>query len=173
MHWSRFAFGYLESVCVCLMCYLIDALLQLTLCYSHIFRSGSDTEVVNVKITINSRSKTPYDIVHFYIKQCHWQNTPLRDSLFLLVEIRKRWSDSELLIREKTLYDIRPSFLQSKAMKIFHYCEFPSGLISLLQIKEDCYQMLFLDIWPVLWRFPIWPPDPLLITVFVSHIESW
>ena len=37
MHASRFAFGYLESVCVCSMCYFIDALLQLTLCNSHIF----------------------------------------------------------------------------------------------------------------------------------------
>ena len=27
--------------------------------------------------------------------------------------------------------------------------------------------------WPLLWRFPIWPHDPLLIAVFRSHIESW
>ena len=31
-----FVFGYLESVCVCPMCYFIDALLQLMLCSSHI-----------------------------------------------------------------------------------------------------------------------------------------
>ena len=101
MNASRFAFGCLESVCVCPMCYFIDALLQMTLCSSHIFWSGSDTEVVNVKITINSRSKTPCNTVNFYVKQCHWQNTPLRESLF--VEIRKRWFDldSELPIWEK------------------------------------------------------------------------
>ena len=106
MHGSRFAFGYLESIYVCTMCYFIDALLQLTFCSSHIFWSGSETEGVNVKITINSRSKTPCNTVNSYIKQCHWQNIPLRDSFFLLIEIRKRWSDSdsELPIREKTLY---------------------------------------------------------------------
>ena len=71
MHASRFAFGYLESVCVCSLCYFLHALLQLILCSSHIFLSGSDTEVINVKITINSRSKTPCNTVNFYIKQCH------------------------------------------------------------------------------------------------------
>ena len=89
MHTSCFAFGYLESVCVCPMCYFIDALLQLTLCSSHILWSGSDTEVVNIKITINFRSKKPCNTVNFYIKQCHWQNTSLRVSLFLFVEIKK------------------------------------------------------------------------------------
>ena len=34
----------------------------------------------------------------------------------------------------------------SKALGIFHYPELPSGFISLLQIKGDCYMMLFLDI---------------------------
>ena len=125
------------------MCYFIDALLQLMLCSSNIFWSGSDTEVVNVKITINSRSKTPCNNVNFYIiKQCHWQNTPLRDSLFLFVDITKRWSDlgSEQLVQEKTLHEVRQSSSQSKAMEIFHYSELLSGF------KEDCYQMLFLDI---------------------------
>ena len=117
-------------------------------CRSHIFWSGSDTEVVNVEITMNSRSKTHCNTVNFYIKQCHKQNTLFRDSLFLLIEIRKRSSDSdsERTIREKTLYEVRQSSAQSKAMEIFHYSELPNGLISLLQIKEDCYQMLFLDI---------------------------
>ena len=31
-------------------------------------------------------------------------------------------------------------------MHVFHYSELPGGLISLLQIKEDCYKMLFLDV---------------------------
>ena len=61
---------------VCPMCYFIDALLQLTLCSFHRFCSESDTEVVNIKITTNSRSKTPCNTANFYIKQCHWQNTP-------------------------------------------------------------------------------------------------
>ena len=115
---------------------------------SHIFWSGSDTEVVNVKIIINSRSKTPCSTVNFYIKQCRWQNTPLSDSLFLSIEISKRWSDSdsELPVQEKTLYEVWQSSSQSKAMKIFHYSELPSDLVSLLQIKEDWYQMSFLYI---------------------------
>ena len=131
------------NVCAYQMCYFIDALLQLTLCSSHIFWSRSDTEVVNIKITIDSRSKTPCNTVNFYIKQCHWQNTPLRDSLFLFVDISKCWSDLdlELLVREKTLQQS-----SSQAMEIFHYSKLLSGLISLLQIKEDSYQMLFLDI---------------------------
>ena len=130
MHASRFAFGYLESICVFPMCYIIDALLQLTLCSSHIFWSGTDTEVVNIKIVINSRSKIPCNTASFYIKQFHGQNIPLRDSLFVLVEIRKRWSDSdsELPIWEKTLYEVREFSSQSKAMEIFHYSELPSGL---------------------------------------------
>ena len=133
---------WISWIHLCLpMCYFIDALLELTLCSSHIFWSGSDTEVVNVKMTINSRSKTPFNTVNFYIKQCHRQNTPLKDSLFLFVEISKRWSDSD-----SELYEVQPSSLQSKAMEIFHYSELPSGLISLLQIKEDCYQMFFVDI---------------------------
>ena len=115
---------------------------------SHVSWSGRDTEVVNIKLTINSRSKTPCNTVNFYIKQCYWQNIPLRDSFFLFVEIRKCWSDfdSELPVREKTFYEVRQSSLQSKAMEIFHYSKLSSGFISLLQIKEDCYQMLFLDI---------------------------
>ena len=116
--------------------------------FSYIFWSGRDIEVSNVKITINSKCKTPCNTVNFYIKQCYWQNTPLRDSLFLFVEIRKCWSDlnSELPVREKTFYKVQQSSSQSKAMEIFHYSKLPSGLINLIQIKEDCYQMLFLDI---------------------------
>ena len=164
MHASRFAFGYLESICFCPICNFIYASLQLMLHSSHIFWSGSDTEVINVKIIINSRSKTPCNTVNFYIKQCHWQNTHLRDSIFHFVEIRKRWSgsNSELPIREKILSGVRQSSSQSK---ILHYSEFPSDLISLLQIKEDCNQM-FLDIGLSYGRFQFdhmiycWSPFP-------------
>ena len=31
-------------------------------------------------------------------------------------------------------------------MQVFHYSELPGGLISLLQIKEDCYKVLFLNV---------------------------
>ena len=67
----------------------LDALLQLTLGSSHIFWSGSDLEVINIEVIFNSRSDTLCDAVYFYIELCHWQNTPLRDSSFLLGEIRK------------------------------------------------------------------------------------
>ena len=32
------------------------------------------------------------------------------------------------------------------AMQVFHYSEPPDGVISLLQIKEDCSKVLFLDV---------------------------
>ena len=159
---SRFVFGYLESVCVCPMCYFIDALLQLTLCSSHIFWSGSNTEVVNVKITIDSRCKTPCNTVNFYIKRCHRQNTPLRASLFQLIEIRKRWfdSDTELPIREKTLDEVRQFSSQSKAMETFHYSELPSGPHKPSPDQRRLLSYAVSEYWPLLWRFPIWPHDP-------------
>ena len=136
---------FVLAQCVILLTHC--SLLQLTLCSSQIFSSGSDTEVVNVKITINSRSKIPCNTVNFYIKQCHWLNTPLKDSLFLYVEIRKPWCDLDSeLPKERKLFMKFGNFPQSKAMEIFHHSKLPSSLIKLIQIKEDCYQMLFLDI---------------------------
>ena len=116
-------------------------------CCSWSLASGSDAEVVNIKVIMNSRSKTLCDVVYFYIEQCHWQNTPLRDYLFLLVEIRKGWSDldSEFPVREKTLHESGKSASQPHAMLVFRYSE-PPGVVSLLQIKEDCYKMMILDV---------------------------
>ena len=47
MYASCFAFGDSETVCVSPMSNFPDALLHLTLGSSHIFRSGSDAEVIN------------------------------------------------------------------------------------------------------------------------------
>ena len=68
MHESRFAFGDPETVCTCPLTHFLDALLQLTLSILHIFGSGSDTEVVNIKIIINSKSDTLWGDVNLYIE---------------------------------------------------------------------------------------------------------
>ena len=75
-------------------------------------------------------------------------NTPLRDSLFLLVEIRKGYSDldSKFPVKDKTLSDVGQSASQPLAMQVFHYSELPGSLISLLQIKEDCNKVLVLNV---------------------------
>ena len=143
-----FAFGDSETVCVCPMRNLPDALLQLTLSSLHIFWLGSDTEVINIEVILNSRSQTLCDAAYFYIEPSQWQNTPLRDSHFLLVEIRKKsWSNSDLKfpIREITLYEARQSALQPYVMSVFHYYKSTGDVVGLLQIEEDSYK-LFLDI---------------------------
>ena len=142
---SCFAFGDSETICVCPISNFLDALLQLVLSSLYIFWSGSDAEVI-----LNSRSETLCDAVYFYIEQFHWWNTPLGDSLFLLVEIRKDWSDSglEFPVQVKTLYEVGQSALQPHAMQVFHYSEPPGSVISLIQIKEDCHKVLFLDVGP-------------------------
>ena len=123
--------------CGCCSCYRIKAWVSLV------------AEVINIEIILNSRSKTLYDAIYFHIELCHWQNTtPLRDSLFLLVEIRKGWSDSdtdsEFPVWEKT--EVGQSTSQHHIIQVFKYSKLPGGFISLLQIKEDCYKVLFLDV---------------------------
>ena len=139
MYSSCFAFGDSETVCVCSMGNFPDKLLQLALGSSIIFWSGSDAEVVNIEVILNSRSETLFYAVYFYIEPCHWQNTPSGNSFFLLVEIRKGWSDldSEFPVREKLLYEVGQSASQLHAMQVFHCSKPPGGVISFLQINES------------------------------------
>ena len=124
----------------------------MTLCSSHTFWSESETEVVNVKITINSRSKTPCNTVNSYIKQCHWQNIPLKDSLFLFVEIRKCWSD---LDKKKFFMKFgnlprSPKLWRSSLFRTSKWSHKPSPDQRKLLLDVSGY-------WPLLWKFPIWP----------------
>ena len=80
MYASCFHFGDWETFCVSPTSNFSDALLQLVLSSSHIFSPGSDAEVVNIEVILNSRSETLCDAVYFYIEQCHRQNTLLGDS---------------------------------------------------------------------------------------------
>ena len=77
---SCFAFGDYETVCFCPISNLPDALLQLTLSSSHIFSSGSDVEVVNIEVILNSKSETLSNAVYSYTEQRHRQITPVKDS---------------------------------------------------------------------------------------------
>ena len=94
-----------------------------------------------------------YDAVNFYIEQCHWQNTPLMDSLFLLVEIRKGWSnsDSKFPIWEKTLYKVGQ-------YRSFIIPNFQAVLLSILQIKKTAIRCCF-------WM--------LASFMEVSHLTTW
>ena len=80
-----------------------------------------DGEVVNIEVIQNSRGETLRDALYFHIEQWHWQNTLLVDSLFLLVEIRKGWSDSDsdFPTREKTLKEVRQSTSQLHDLSLF------------------------------------------------------
>ena len=69
MYASHLAFGDSETVCACPMSNFPDELLQLTFCSLYIFRSGSDAEVINIEVILNSRSETLCDAVCFYIEQ--------------------------------------------------------------------------------------------------------
>ena len=71
MYTLCFAFGDSDNVCVCPICNLPNALLQLMLGSSHIFGSRSDAEVINIEVILNSRSQTLCDAVYFYIEQSH------------------------------------------------------------------------------------------------------
>ena len=71
-------------------------------------------------------------------KKFHWQNIP--------GGIPSSCSNSEFPVWEKTLYKVGQSPLYLHAMQVFHYSETPGGVLSPLQIKEDCYKVLFLDV---------------------------
>ena len=68
--YACFAFGDSETVCISPMSNFLDALLQLMLSSSHICGSGSDAEIVNIEVILNSRSEPHCDAVYFYIEQC-------------------------------------------------------------------------------------------------------
>ena len=93
-------------------------------------------KIVNIEVVLNSRCETLCDAAYFYfyIEQCHWQKTPLGDSLFLLVEIRKGWSHSgpEFPVWEKTLYEVGQSPSQPYVMQVFLYSEPSGGVVNLL-----------------------------------------
>ena len=67
----NFAFEDPETVCAFPLTDFLDVLKQLTLCSSHLFGSGCDTEVINIKVIINSRIKTLRNTVNLYIELCH------------------------------------------------------------------------------------------------------
>ena len=69
--YACFAFGDSETGYISPMSNFLDALLQLMLSSLHIFGSGSDAEVVNIEVILNSRSELHCDVVYFYIEQCH------------------------------------------------------------------------------------------------------
>ena len=48
MHTLSFTFRDLEAICGCPLIDFLDALLHLTLCCMHVFRSGGYTEVINI-----------------------------------------------------------------------------------------------------------------------------
>ena len=115
-----------------------DALLQLTLGSSQIFWSRSDAEVVNIEVILNTKSETFLMLFIFILnsvtdKILSW-GTP-SSCLWRLgkVDPTRTWN----FLSERKLF---------MKMQVFHYFEPPSGVKSLLQIKEDSYKMLFLDV---------------------------
>ena len=82
---SCFVFEDYVIVCFCLMSNFSDTLLQLTLCSLHIFWSGSDAEVINIKVILNSRSETRS--LHFFLVFWHPQTV-----WWLLRSNSSKWS---------------------------------------------------------------------------------
>ena len=135
------AFGDSETICVSPMSNFPNGLLQLTLGSLHIFWSWSDGEVVNIKVILNSCCNAVYLILNSITDRILLWGTP---SSFLWwlekVDPTQTWN----FLCERNLYEGQ-SALQPHAMQVFHYSKLPGGLISLLQIKKDCYKV-FLDV---------------------------
>ena len=108
----------------------------------HIFWSGSDAEVVNKEVFLNFMSEKLCDAVFFF----------MLNSIFLLVDIRKGWSDSdsEFPVQEKTLYADLSLFQTSRRSPK----PFPD--------QRRLRQSVVFECWPLLWRFPIWLPESIL-----------
>ena len=56
-------------------------------CCMYIFGCRGDAEVINEQILINSTIQAINDAIDFYVEEGYWSYTPLRVSIFLILDV--------------------------------------------------------------------------------------